>query len=304
METPMARLAIPIIIGVTVAGVAGAAAFIQLTRPDPLPEDTFAGITGDPAKGERVFWASGCASCHMAPGAQGDAKLVLSGGQRLESPLGTFVVPNISTDASHGIGGWSLQQFGNAVMRGVSPENDHYYPALPYPAYRLMAPQDVADLKAYMDTLPPSDRADEDHEIPFPFSIRRGIGLWKLVNLRDDWTVAGTLPEPAARGRYIAEAQAHCAECHTPRDITFGLQRGRWLAGAPNPSGEGRVPNITPAALDWTEAEIANYLRTGFTPDYDVVGGTMAHVVDQFARLPESYATDVAAYLKAVPPAQ
>lgn len=43
-----------------------------------------------------VFWTGGCSSCHAAKGAEGDAKLVLSGGLALKSPFGTFHVPNIS----------------------------------------------------------------------------------------------------------------------------------------------------------------------------------------------------------------
>ena len=76
---------------------------------------------GEAAAGETVFWAAGCASCHMAEGAAGEAQLVLSGGQRFASPFGTFIAPNISTDPTHGIGGWSLADFASAVTRGVSP---------------------------------------------------------------------------------------------------------------------------------------------------------------------------------------
>ena len=116
------------------------------------------------------------------------------------------------------------------------------------------------------------------------------------------WVVAGDLPAPAARGRYIAEALAHCGECHTPRNPIGSLKRGEWLSGAPNPSGKGTIPNITPGDLDWTEAEIVEYLTTGFTPDFDSVGGLMAHVVENMARLPESDRQAVAAYLKQVLP--
>jgi hypothetical protein len=55
------------------------------------------GLTASAAAGETLFWAGGCASCHAAPGAEGDARLVLSGGVRLESDFGTFIGPNISS---------------------------------------------------------------------------------------------------------------------------------------------------------------------------------------------------------------
>ncbi len=283
------------------AAVLGIAAFWGLTRPDTLPASAFAGLSGDAARGEPVFWAAGCASCHMADGATGDAQLVLSGGQKFPSDFGTFLAPNISPDPTEGIGGWDLPSFANAVMRGVTPDGQHLYPVLPYNAYNKMALQDVADLKAFMDTLPTSATPSQPHEMSFPFTFRRGLGLWKLLFVSNDWVIPGDLPAPAARGRYIAEALAHCGECHTPRNPIGGLQRGAWLSGAPNPSGKGSVPNITPGKQDWTEDEIVEYLTSGFTPDYDSVGGHMVHVVENMARLPQSDRQAVAAYLKLVP---
>jgi mono/diheme cytochrome c family protein len=281
--------------------VAGAAGWF-LSTPRPYAAATFAGTTGDAARGEAVFHAAGCASCHHAPGATGEAKLVLAGGQRFATAFGTFVAPNISPHPTAGIGGWSVADLGNALMAGVSPDGRHYYPVLPYTAYVRMTPGDVADLHAFLMTLPPDATPSAPHEIGLPFSIRRGLGLWKRLYLDPSPIVAGNLTEAERRGRYLVEALGHCGECHTPRDALGGLDRARWLAGAPNPTGEGRIPNITPAALTWSEAEIAAYLETGFTPDFDVAGGHMAAVVENFARLTPQDRAAVAAYLKRVPP--
>ena len=271
-----------------------------ITAPDPLPATTFDALTGDPARGEIVFAAAGCASCHMAPGATGEAELVLTGGQRFPSDFGTFLAPNISPSPA-GIGGWSVADLGNALLRGVSPEGAHYYPALPYASYARMQPQDVADIHAYLQTLPPSDVASLPHEIGFPFNIRRSLGLWKALYLTEDWVLTGDLTEAELRGREIVEALAHCGECHTPRDALGGMDSTRWLAGAPNPSGEGTIPNITPADLTWSQGEIVTYLTTGFTPEFDSVGGHMAHVVANMAKLPDTDRRAVAAYLAKVP---
>ena len=110
------------------------------------------------------------------------------------------------------------------------------------------------------------------------------------------------MTEPQAHGRYLVEALGHCGECHTQRNVLGGLQRDRWLGGAPNPSGKGRIPNITPGALDWSENQIANYLASGFTPDFDVVGGEMVDVIENIRTLPRADIDAIAAYLKAVPP--
>ncbi len=284
-------------------GVIGAGGLWVLARPAPLAETDVAGLIGDAAHGEQVFWAAGCASCHMAAEAKGDAQLILSGGQRFPSDFGTFLAPNISQDPDHGIGGWSLLNLANAITRGVSPEGAHYYPALPYASYAKMQMQDVADLHAFLQTLPADATPSQPHELGFPFSRREAVGVWKLLFLNDNWAIAGNLTPTADRGRYIAEALAHCGECHTPRNLLGGMDTARWLAGAPNPSGQGRIPNITPAKLTWAAGDIVQYLTTGFTPDFDSVGGQMTHVVENMARLPEGDRLAVAEYLKSVPAA-
>ncbi|MDO9526434.1 MAG: cytochrome c [Gemmobacter sp.] len=283
------------------AALIGGAVFWVLTRPATLSADALAGLQGDAARGEAVFHAGGCASCHSAPGAEGDAQLVLAGGQTFPSAFGTFVAPNISNDAQAGIGAWSAQDLGSAMMHGTSPKGAHYYPAFPYAAYGHVALQDVVDLRVFLATLPADATPSRDHDIGFPFTIRRGLGLWKLAFVRSDWVVACDLTPVETRGRYLAEALGHCAECHTPRNVLGGLDRSRWLAGGPDPSGKGTIPNITPAKLQWSESEIVEYLTSGFTPDYDSAGGHMAHVVGNFAQLPDADRAAVAAYLKKVP---
>lgn len=280
----------------------GGAAFWVLTRPSHVDPATFAGLSGDTARGELAFAAAGCAACHMAPDASGEASRVLSGGMRFDTAFGTFVAPNISPDPEQGIGNWTLPQFADAVLAGVSPEGQHYYPAFPWDSYRAMAPQDLVDIHAYIQTLPASAAPSQPHELPLPFQFRRGIGLWKLAFAREGWVIPDdTLGEEAQRGRYLAEVMGHCAECHTPRNVTGALDLSRWMAGGPDASGKGMVPNITPGRLDWTEDEIAEYLSSGFTPDYDSAGGHMAHVVENYALLPASDRSAVAAYLKALP---
>lgn len=285
-------------------GAAAAAAGWWVTAPRPLEPRAFAGLQGDAARGERIFWAAGCASCHAAPGATGEARLVLAGGRRFASAFGTFVAPNISPDPAQGIGGWTLAEFGNAMLRGVAPDGRHYYPAFPYGSYVRMRLQDVADLKAFMDGLPAAETPSTPHEIAFPFSIRRAVGVWKYLYLDDAWVLSGDLTPQETEGRYLVEALTHCAECHTPRDALGGLDRSRWMAGAPNPSGPGRIPNITPARLRWSAAEIAAYLQTGFTPEFDTAGGSMADVVKSTAMLTDADRAAIAAYVKRLAPAE
>jgi mono/diheme cytochrome c family protein len=285
-------------------GFIGFAGFMLLSTPSLPSMEVYDGLTGDAKNGEQVFWAAGCASCHAAADATGDAALVLAGGQEFPSNFGTFVAPNISPDPTNGIGSWTLPQFANAVTQGVDPEGAHLYPALPYSAYNKMTPQDVTDLWAFMRSLPASTTPSQPHKVGFPFNIRRSLGIWKRLFVSNDWVISGDLTPEQTRGRYIAEALAHCGECHTPRNVLGGLQRDKWLSGAPNADGKGRTPNITPAKLTWSQDEIVEYLTTGFTPEFDSVGGHMAHVVENMAKLPESDRKAVAAYLALVPAVQ
>ncbi len=281
----------------------GAGAFWWITRPNPLPADAVAGLTGDARKGEALFWAGGCASCHAAKGATAAEQLKLGGGQELATQFGTFVVPNISPDKATGIGGWTLAEFANALTRGLNPAGQHLYPAFPYASYSHMTLQDVADLKAYLDTLPPVVQANAPHRLTFPFGWRRLVGGWKWLYLRPGWVVPDPLTHAEQRGRYLAEALVHCGECHTPRNLFGAMDSGRWLAGAPNPSGPGHIPNITPAKLDWSADDIATYLTSGLTPSFDSAGGDMSHVIENLGHLTDADRAAIAAYVKKVPPA-
>lgn len=279
-----------------------------LTMPSTLPAGALPDHAGDVAAGERVFWAGGCASCHATPvdgrRAKGADKLILGGGMTLESPYGRFHVPNISPHAD-GLGGWTTLDFANAMLRGVAPDGRHYYPSFPYGSYAKMSVEDVIDLKAFIDTLPAVAGTTPGHELGPPWNARRGIGIWKRLYL--DAGPVVLLTDPAAeRGRYLVEGPGHCGECHTPRDFLGGLIEGRWLAGAPNPEGRGTIPNITPGEDgigDWSAADIEYYLETGFTPEFDTVGGTMVAVQENMAKLTKEDRAAIAAYLKALPAA-
>ncbi len=291
------KLLIPAV--VVAAGVAWV-----VTAPQTVAEGEFEDVSGgDPERGETVFDAAGCASCHAAPEAEGEDKRVLAGGQSFPSPFGTFRAPNISPDPEHGIGDWALSDMANALLHGTAPDGSHYFPAFPYTSYTRMGARDVVDLWAYMQTLPASSAPSQPHDVGFPFNIRRSLGGWKTLFFDDSWVMDGNdLGPELTRGRYLVEALGHCAECHTPRNALGGLDRARWMGGAPDPSGRGTIPALTPDRLTWSAADIAYYLETGFTPDFDSAGGHMAEVIENTARLTGEDRAAIAAYIKALPP--
>lgn len=295
------------VLGAGAAVVAlGVVAAWYLTAPKPASAETWAGL-GEPdlARGETLFWAGGCTGCHAARGAAGDDVKAMSGGLALTSPFGTFHVPNISPDPQAGIGAWSLAAFGNAMTRGVGREGEHLYPSFPYTSYARMSPQDINDLFGYLKTLPPSTNVAPPHELGFPYNMRVALGGWKFLFFDDGPRVElAATDEKLARGQFLVEGPGHCGECHTPRNSLGGLQTAQWLAGGPNPEGEGRIPNITPGSASvgsWSESDLVNYFQTGFTPDYDSVGGSMVEVQKNLSHLPQEDLEAIAAYLKAVP---
>lgn len=287
-------------------GAIGLAVFWFASAPRTIAADQIPTDPGDPEKGRLVFFAAGCASCHAAPGAKGEAKLRLTGGLGLKTPFGTFYAPNISPDPTDGIGGWSTSDFVNAVMRGVAPGGGHYYPSFPYMSYQRMKIGDVVDLKAFMDTLEPVAGQVPDHDLPLPLRFRRGLGLWKLLFMDEQ----PFQPDPGAtpeinRGAYLVTGPGHCGECHTPRNVLGAPDLDRAFAGAPDPEGDGTVPNITPhedGIASWTTDDIATGLATGLLPEFETFGGSMTKVQENMAELPREDLMAIAAYLKALPP--
>ena len=287
-----------------VAAIIGVAAFWLLTMPATISADRLPARAANLENGRTVFYAGGCAECHATP--KQDDRTRLGGGLALTSEFGTFYVPNISPDPNDGIGKWTEAEFVSAVMRGTAPGGVHLYPAFPYPSYAHARLDDVRDLFAYIKTLPAVAGRAPPNEVPFPFNIRRAVGLWKLLFFDD----ATFTPDPAQsaqwnRGAYLVNSFGHCAECHSPRNALGGIVAAQRFAGGPDPEGRGWVPNITQKGLgDWSAGDIAYFLETGMTPEGDSAGGSMAQVIRNTSQLGKDDREAIAAYIKSLPPVQ
>jgi mono/diheme cytochrome c family protein len=289
---------------VLVAVAVVAVALWILTSPVTVSASALAPHTPDLANGRTMFLAGGCSSCHAVPKQKDQTRL--GGGLALHSPFGTFYVPNISPDRADGIGGWSEAQFVTAMTQGTSPEETHLFPAFPYTSYRNMTLDDVRDLFAYLKTLPAVSGQVREHDVPFPFNVRRFVGLWKLLYLRG----APWQPDPAQsaqwnRGSYLVNGPGHCAECHSPRNALGAIVAGKRFTGGPSPDGQGGVPNITQFKLkNWSVDDIAYTLEDGTTPDSDRVGGEMVEVVRNTSQLSKEDRMAMAVYIKSLPPVE
>ena len=293
-----------IFLGVGVAAAIGCGIFWWLTIPVVVASNSLPAYAPNLANGLTTFNAGGCSSCHAVPG-QPD-RLKLGGGLAIPSPFGTFHVPNISPDPADGIGRWSEAEFVGAVIEGTAPSGAHYFPAFPYGSYRHARVEDVRDLFAYLKTLAPVSGKVRDHDVPFPFNVRRNVGIWKFLFM-DGKPFAPDAARSAQwhRGAYLVNSLGHCAECHSPRNFLGGIVAAQRFAGGPNPEGEGWVPNITQKGLgEWSVKDIAYFLQTGELPDGDNAGGSMARVIRNTSQLSPEDRAAMAEYIKSLPPVE
>jgi mono/diheme cytochrome c family protein len=288
--------------------LAGCCGYFVLTAPalwslvHPQRDVADAG-PADLARGHALFFAGSCGTCHATPG-QRDATR-LGGGLALVSGFGTFYMPNISSDVQDGIGAWTTAEFTRAMREGVSRAGANEYPAFPYTSFQRMTANDLRDLFGYIKTLSPVTGKARDHDLAFPFTMRRGVGLWRLVFLDGEpLPAAPDKSEAWLRGRYLVEGAGHCAECHSPRNVAGAIEAGKRYSGAPDPEGQGYVPNITPAEAGigyWSVREIADYLDNGVSPIGLAAGGSMAAVIANLGKLTPEDRAGMAEYLKTIP---
>ncbi len=246
-----------------------------------LPIPNWQALKGNAERGAYLARLSGCIGCHSD---NDNGNPALSGGKALKTPFGKFRAPNITTDKAHGIGSWSPQQFAIAVREGISPTGKSYYPAFPYTFYTQFSDQDIADLWAAFQTVPPASIPDPEQKIPFPFNVREGLTFWRSLYFQPDaFEENPQQDERYNRGKYIVEVAAHCGACHTPRNSLGALDKDKPLTGGYD-SSQAKVPPITASLLQekgWTQDDLAYALQTGITADGDVFGGSMSDVVEQ-----------------------
>ncbi len=225
-----------LVILAVIAALVGLGIFWFITIPGTVPASALGPHTPNLDNGRALFFAGGCASCHATPNQE--IKTKLGGGVALKSPFGTFYAPNISPDRNDGIGTWSEADFVTAMIKGTSPDGRHYFPAFPYTSYQRISVMDLRDLFAYLKTLPAAQGRVRDHDVPFPFNIRRTLGGWKFLFLDGE----SFRPDPTKsaawnRGAYLVNGPGHCAECHSPRNLFGGIVRGQRFAGGPSADG-------------------------------------------------------------------
>ncbi|MBB2203960.1 cytochrome c [Gluconacetobacter takamatsuzukensis] len=247
--------------------------------------------------GRYLAIASDCVACHTAPGGK-----PFAGGLDLNTPFGTITASNITSDRATGIGSWTLQQFDAAVRHGKGP-NGHLYPAMPYTAYARMTDADLADLWAYIRTVPAVSQKVVENKLPFPYNIRAALIVWNALFFDSTPFKPDSAKSDAVnRGAYLVEALAHCGICHTPKNA-FGSDSGATYQGT---SLQGwHAPDLTnndhTGLGKWSAEDIVTYLRSG-TNRYTASSGPMTEViVNSTQHLTDADLQAIAAYFKALP---
>jgi len=255
-------------------------------------------------RGAYLTTAADCIACHTAPGAIGTA--AFGGGYPLASPFGIIYGTNISSDKEYGIGNWSDDEFVRAVREGVGKDGKRLYPAMPYDTFSKMKRGDVLAIKEYLMSLPAVHQAGPKTDLSFPFNQRLGMMFWQWLNL--DKGELGNQPGKSDqwnRGRYLVEALEHCGTCHTPRNLTMGMDNDLPLSGGD--LGSWVAYNITPdkkAGIgSWSQQDLVTYLKTGNLAGKASASGGMAEVVEHsLQHLTDADLNAIAVYLHSVPP--
>jgi mono/diheme cytochrome c family protein len=253
------------------------------------------------ARGEYLTRAADCEACHSVPGGK-----PFAGGLPFKLPMiGTIYSTNITPDQETGIGAWSDEEFLKALHHGIGKDGKHLYPAFPYTSYALMTDSDVLAIKAYLLTLKPVKYTPPPNDVSFPFNQRYLIMFWNvLFNPSHRFRPNQDQPADWNRGAYLVEALGHCGDCHTPRNVLFGLDNKRKFAGAIIQGW--KAYNITPD-LDWgigswSDEQLEGYLSAGYAENRGSAGGPMSEVVDNSLRyMTEPDIKAIATYLKSVP---
>ncbi len=309
------RILFAVVIIVFIA-VGGMITYVKSAMPDvgPPPEMT---VDMSPERIERGKYLANhvmqCVECH----AQRDFSLFAgptiegtegAGGDVFDQKFGfpgKFVARNITP---HGVGDWTDGELYRAITTGVNKDGEALFPIMPYHHFGQCDPEDIKSVIAYLRTLPPIEKENEESVADFPVNI--------LINTMPQKSEPMTLPsreDRLAYGQYITTA-ALCGECHTQKDK--GEVVGEPFAGGFEfilPDGSVmRSANITPHESGigkWDKAFFLNrfkaYADSSYTP-HKVAPGQKQTVMPwmTYAGMEDSDIEAIYDYLMTLPPVE
>src|SRR5260370_16719976 len=199
-------------------------------------------------------------------------------------PFGTLYSANITPAKESGVGNGRGEGWINAGEGGIRPDGTRLYAGMAFPSYTRMTDADALAIKAYLFSLPAVRAQNLPSTFGFPYNQRWLMGLWSaFFNENSRFRPVPTQNAEWNRGAYLAEALAHCGECHTPRNLALALDNRNKFGGAltagwypfnissDNGSGIGA----------WNYDERRNYLSTPHAAGRGTAAGPMGEAVDQ-----------------------
>ena len=255
--------------------------------------------------GRYLATAGNCISCHTQPGAK-----PFSGGVAFDTPFGTVFSTNLTPDRDTGLGAWSEADFRRAMHEGVGRDGSSLIPAFPYTSFTKVSDADIADLYAYLRTIPAVRFSPPDNSLLL--QMRRGVSLWKKMYFTEGRYVAdGAKSADWNRGAYLVQGLGHCSACHTPRNFAMAERNDAGYAGgvlddhiAPGKKGRWFAVNLTSAKHglgSWSVADIEKYLRTGMSARAGTFGPMNEVIVNSLKQLSPADLHAMAVYVKELP---
>jgi len=250
-------------------------------------------------RGAYLVRAGNCMGCHTAQGGK-----PFAGGRRLTTSFGVFVTPNITPDATTGIGNWSEADFWQALHEGKSRDGHLLYPSFPYTEYTKVTRQDANTIFTYLQSIPAVSQTNSPHEIRFPYNFRPLLYFWRALYFRaGEYVPDQSKSVQWNRGAYLVQGLGHCNACHTQRSLLGGNTEDTLVGGqimGMNWYAPSLVSHIEAGSSDWSIDEIVELLSTGIA-DRAVASGPMATVIRQsLQHLTKEDLQSIAVYLQSI----
>jgi mono/diheme cytochrome c family protein len=240
----------------------------------------------------------------VPPATRRRAAKPFAGGGAIETPFGTLLAPNITPDVQTGTGGWTDDEFIDAVQNGIGHGGIRLYPAMPYTYYTKMTRADVVAIRAFLNTVQPVHNLVIANQLPFPFDQRESMMGWDpLYSRPGQFKLDPTKSAEWNRGAYLVESAGRCGLCHTPKNAMGGDENCRAMHGSllqgwypPNLTANSRV-----GLGDWPNEDIMLYFKTGRNR-FDLASGPMADAITNFTlHLADADLQAIAVHLKSLP---
>ena len=252
-------------------------------------------------RGAYLVQVGNCAACHTARGG-----LPFAGGKSIDTPFGSVVTSNITSDKLTGIGAWTAADFWQAMHHGRSKDGRLLYPAFPYTEYTRITRDDTDAMFAYLLSVQPVQQANRPHALKFPYNTQAALAVWRALFFSPEpFEPLKTASDEWNRGAYLVKGLGHCQACHAPRNMFGATESKLGLSGGLIPMQNWYAPSLSSPAeaglQDWPIEEIMQLLKTGKAANGSTLGPMAEVVFSSTQHLNQKDLRAIAHFLKELP---